>query len=117
MAKLWTRCNSTFVSKDKLIRDILEAHTRNNGIFTLISIVFCAFTLALAQTPALIPGLSSMYPNLNLQKATKLVLELFVKSQEYKQLRASTGSCNCSFKALNRNLYYKSLNIECYYFC
>lgn len=117
MAKPWTRCNFTFVSKDELTGDILEAHTRNSGIFTLISIVFCAFTLALAQTPTLIPGLSSIYLNLNLQKATKLALELFIKSQEYEQLQASIGSCNCSFKSLNPNLYYKSLNIECYYFC
>lgn len=55
-----------------------------------------------------------MHTNKNFQRATSLILKLFVKEQKHKQ--TNFGSQNRVIKALNLNLYYKSLHIECYYY-
>lgn len=56
-----------------------------------------------------------MYTDLDLQKTTKLALELFVKGQEHDQ--TNFAPWEKVFKAYNRNLYYESLYMEYHYFC
>lgn len=81
-------------SKDELARDTLGVLIKGSGTSNLTSAVFYAFTLALAlaqapaltQTPAPALGLPSMYTNIDLQRATKLALELFFKGWEHSQL-------------------------------
>ena len=76
-----------------------------------------AFDPIFASASASIPGPPKRYTDKNLQRATKLAQKLFVKRQEYSQLQVNTALCNCSLKAQNSDLYYKSLYIKCYYFC
>lgn len=92
-----------------------------NSILTLTPIMSCASTFTMAYistlflTQALILGPSDIYTNVNLQKAIKLALKLFVKGQKYNQ--ANPTSWNKTFKIWNPNFYYESLQIESYYFC
>lgn len=65
------------INKDKLIKNILKAFINNSSFFTLIFATFYAFTLALAAVSVL--DLSDIYININLQKAIKLILALFIK--------------------------------------
>lgn len=65
------------INKDKLIENILKAFINNSSFFTLIFAAFYAFTLALVAVSVL--DLSDIYININLQKAIKLILELFIK--------------------------------------
>ena len=98
-------------------------HIRCNasGTPNLISTVFCALTLAPAQTFALgtIPALSPLerYTNKDLQRASKLALKLFVKGQEYNQLQANFIPQKQLLKVWFPNLYYKNLYLNCYCFC
>ena len=81
MASLCTRRNPPFSGKDKLV----GALTKGNSIPT----VFRASTLALVQAPAptltsasapaSAPGPLRRYIDKELQRATKLALELFIK--------------------------------------
>lgn len=117
MTSSYTYCNFFLGGKDKLARAL------NKGNSTLLS--FPIITLAqtptwtqtLALVPASVPGLPGIYTNMDLQKVTKLALKFFIKSQEYGQLQVNTAFCICSLKAQNSDLYYKSLDIEGYYFC
>lgn len=59
-----------FTSKDKFAR---KFSIKSIDILTFISITF--------SVPIL--GLLSIYTNVNLQKATRLALKLFIKSQKY----------------------------------
>ena len=52
----------------------------------------------------------------NLQKATKLALELFVKGQKYGQLQASSTPCKQPLKAWFPDLYYRNSHLDCYHF-
>ena len=69
------------VGKDELTRNAPGAPTKSSSISILLPAVFCVPTLAPAQAPA--PGLPNLYIDEDLQRATKLALELFVKGQEY----------------------------------
>lgn len=71
------------------------------------------FTQNLTSTPTL--GSADIDTNIDLQKAIKLTLELFIKDLEYD--KANFIPRNGVFKAQNLNLYYESLHIEYYYFC
>lgn len=62
---------SALAGKDKPIE---EAFIESSNIFML----FPAQTLALGQVFTLDPGLSDIYTNVDLQKATKLALESFI---------------------------------------
>ena len=57
--------------------------------------------LAPTQAPASasVPGSPGRYIDKDLQKATKLALESFVKGQEHDQLQASSVSCKQPLKA------------------
>lgn len=111
MAKLCTCHNTT------------RASTNNNNTFVLIPAVFCAFTPMPAQTFSLTLTLASalgppdIYINEDLQKTIKLALKLFVRGQDYDQLKANSVSQNKAFKARNSNRQYGSLHIKYYYFC
>lgn len=60
------------------------AFTKSRSTNTPIVIIFYLFTLALAPALALAPTFfRGMYTNINLEKATKWVLKLFVKSQKH----------------------------------
>lgn len=111
MAGLRTSRNFAPVDKDKLTKG---AHITDSSIVSLIFTFFHALTPALAQISASNPGLSDIYTDVNLQKAIKLALKLFVKSKKYGEARFAL--CDCPFKAKNPNLYYESLHIKYYYF-
>ena len=70
-----------------------------------------------ASAPASASGALGKYTDENLQRATKLALELFVWGQEHGHLQANSAPCNRPLKARNPNLYYGHLHMECYYFC
>ena len=74
-------------------------------------------TRASAQTPASapVPGPPGRYTDVDLQRAIKLALELFVKGQLHGQ--ANSAPRDRALKAQNLNFYYGSLDMECYYFC
>ena len=65
--------------KDELAGGASRAATDGNGTPSPTS----ATSRALTYAPAPAPGPTGMYIDVNLQRATKLVLELFVKGQEY----------------------------------
>ena len=64
--------------------------------------------------PASVPGPPGRYTDEDLQRATKLALESFVKGQEHGQ--ANSASRDRALKARNPDLYYESSHMECYYF-
>ena len=97
----------------RIRRNASGAPTNDSGTFELTPAIFRAPTPA----PASDPGPLGRYTDKDLQRATNLALESFVKGQEHSQLQASTVSRDRSFKARNPDLYYKSLHIKCYYFC
>lgn len=109
-------CHNFFssIGKDKLIKIALK-----EGVYTAttISAAFRALTSAFAPTPALAsaPGPPGRYTQENPERAIKLVLKLFIKSQKYGQ--ANFPPQNRLFKVKNLKLYYSYLHIECYYFC
>lgn len=56
-----------------------------------------------------------MYTNVDLQKASRSALELFIKGQEHG--KANFVPEDNTFNAQNLNLYYASYHIEFYYLC
>lgn len=110
MTRPYTCYNFILVYKDKFTVDTLRASTKGNSIFTLRLAIFCAFTPA--TTSAL--DLLDIYTNINLQKVTQLILELFIKNHKHSYI--NFVSQNRPFIAKNLDLYYKSLHMECYYF-
>ena len=115
MAGPSTHRNLPFGGKDELA----GASTKRNST----SAVFCAPTPAPAQAlastptpaPASVPGLPGRYTDKNLQRATKLALESFVKGQEHGQ--ANSVPQDRALKARNSDLYYRGSHMKCYYFC
>lgn len=77
MARLGICHNPILIGKYELAG---RALTEGSDILSLTLIVFSAFIPTPTQTPALTLNLPDMYMNVNLQKATKLALELFVTS-------------------------------------
>lgn len=80
--------NLTLTSKDKLDEDALRAPTKSRGTFTFTSTVSQASTPISVPVPA--PILLGIYTNVNLQKTTKMILELFVESQKQGQVNSTT---------------------------
>ena len=103
------------------LRNADGASINDSGILNPIPAIFCTFTLTLVfvftPTPVSALCLLEKYINEDLQRAIKLSLELFVKSQEYGQLQANIALRKHLLKAQNIGFYYKSLHIKCYYFC
>ena len=112
MAGPRTRCNPLSAGKDKLATG---APSKGSGIPNPTLAAFCTPIPALTQDPAPAPGPPGIYTDVDLQKTTRLALELFVKGQEYGQ--ANSGPKEIALKACNPDLYYESLHMECYYFC
>lgn len=85
MAGPCTHCNSSSESKDRLAESILRAFTENNSTCILSLVVSRAQNPTPAQKSALTPTLDlpSIYTDVNLQKTTKLALELFFKGQKH----------------------------------
>ena len=79
------------MSRPRTCRNASRVPTNNSGTFKPISAIFCVLIFSLAQALASIlvaalasvPGLSGRYTNKDLQKTTKLALELFVKDQKH----------------------------------
>ena len=115
MAGLYTRCNPPLGGKNELA----GAPTKGNST----PAVFRAPTPALAQAPAPILALASTpdpqgrYTDKDLQRATKLALELFVKDQEHSQLQANSAPREQLLKARFPDIYYKKSHLDCYCFC
>ena len=110
---LWTQSNQ--MTRPQSCRNTSRAPTDDSGTPKPIPAISRAPTPAFAL--ASVPGPLKRSTNKDMQRATKLALELFVKSQEDGQFQASTAPCNHFLKACNPDFYYKSLHIECYYFC
>lgn len=69
-----TCCNLLFNGKNKLIKDILKALTIYNNTLTFKSAVLQVFTSNFAFTL----GLTNLYIDVNLKKATRLAIKLFI---------------------------------------
>ena len=117
MAGPRTRRNPPLGGKDELAGAPTEGNSTPAVSHTPTPAPAQALALTPAPAPASVPGPLGRYTDEDLQRATKLALELFVKGQEHGQLQASTAPRNCPLKARNPDLYYKSLHIKCYYFC
>ena len=83
------RSNSLPTGKEKLIGGALEAPIEGSNISTA--------TLATSPAPAPTSGPPGLYTDVNLQRATKVALKLFVKGQEHSQ--ANFAFRNRAFKA------------------
>ena len=81
MARLCTCYNSPTAGKDEVTKDALEVPIKSNSTFTCSPTISCVLIPALAQVP--IPGPPDLYTDVDLQKTTKLALELFVKGQKH----------------------------------
>ena len=113
------RRNSPSSRKDELARGSPGALTKDSNIPTPFPAISQAQTPTFTPAPAPAP-LNSTYTNVDLQKAVKLALELFIQSQAYAQGLASTGqnkALDRSLKVKKLDLYYRGLHTECYYFC
>lgn len=108
---------ATFIVKDELAKNI---SIKDSNTITPFLTIFWAETPAFtqvfifAQALTSAPGPLGMYTNINLQKAIRLALELFVKGQ--KKGKINSTSRDKDFKAQDPNFYYNSSNMECYYF-
>ena len=89
------------------------ALTDDSGILVPTLVVSHAPTPALASALSL-PG---RYTNKDLQRATKLVLELFVKDQEHSQLQPNSAPYKQLVKVWFSELYYENSHLDCYHFC
>ena len=76
-----------------------------------------AVSRALTSAPVFVLGLPKKYTDENLQRATKLAPELFVKGEEHGHLKANSAPCKQPLKAGFCNLYYKNSHLDCYCFC
>ena len=76
-----------------------------------------AVSRAPTSAPASALGPPGRYTDKNLQRTTKLALELFIKGQEHGQLQANSASCKQLLKAWFPDLYYKNSHLDCYRFC
>ena len=119
MAGLHIRCNPPFGGKDELA----GAPIKRNSI----PAIFCAPTPAPAQAlaPTSAPASASAsalgppgrYTDEDLQRATKLALESFIKDQENGQLQANFAPRKQPLKAQFFNLYYENSHLDYYRFC
>lgn len=107
------RSNPLPTGKDKLAGGAPGAPNKGSGTSTP------TFATSRVPTPAPAPASASgppgLYTDVNLQKATKLVLKSFVKGQQYGQVNSAPRER--ALKVRNPDLYYRSSHIECYYFC
>ena len=104
-------------------RNASGAPTNGSGTSKPTPAISRAPTPAPAQASAPIPtpasalGPPGRYTDKNLQRATKLALELFVKGQEHGQLQANSAPCEQPLKAWFSDLYYRNSHLDCYRFC
>lgn len=110
-------------------REALKAFNNNSGTSISIPPISCIPTLALteasaqalisalAQAAALALDLPSKHLNENLQKTTKLALELFLQNQKYIQFQVNSAFCKWPLKAWFSDLYYSNLHLDFYCFC
>lgn len=80
MARLFIHYNPSSGNKDKLVEDIPKALTKNNSTLIPSPVVCKAYTFTSTQnlisTSTL--GLPSIYIDVNLQEAIKLILKSFI---------------------------------------
>ena len=115
MAGPRTRRNPPLGGKDELA----GAPTEGNSTLAVSRAPNPAPAQAPAPTsaPASTPGPPGRYTDKDLQRATKLALKSFVKSQEHGQLQANSAPCEQPFKARFSDLYYRNSHLDCYWFC
>ena len=115
MAGPRTRRNPPLGGEDELA----GAPTEGNSTPSPSPVVSQAQTPAPAQAPAPTPapGPPGRYTDEDLQRATKLALESFVKGQEHGQLPANSAPREQSLKARFPDLYYANSHLDCYRFC
>ena len=99
--------------KDELAGDVPGVPIKGSGTHTLTLAAFRAPTLA----PAPVPGPLGRYTDENLQRATKLALDSFVRGQEHGQIQANTAPRERPLKAWFPDLYYRNSHLDCYCFC
>ena len=115
MAGLCTRCNPPFSGKDELAGAPIEGNSTPAVSRALTPAP--AQAPALTPTPASAPGPPGRYTDEDLQRATKLALESFVKGQEHGQLQANSAPREQPLKARFPDLYYGNSHLDCYRFC
>lgn len=76
-------CNFLSANKDKLAKDAQKISTKSSSISTASFAAFRALILAFIPIPAPISSLPYWFTDGDLQKATKLALELSVRGQEH----------------------------------
>ena len=115
MAGPRTRRNPPLGGEDELA----GAPTEGNSTPSPSPVVSQAQTPAPAQAPAPTPapGPPGRYTDEDLQRATKLALESFVKGQEHGQLEANSALREQPLKARFSDLYYGNSHLDCYRFC
>ena len=115
MAGPRTRCNPPLGDKDELAGALTEGNSTSLPSPVVSQAQTPAPTQAPAPTPA--PGPLERYTDKDLQRATKLALESFVKGQEHGQLQANSALREQPLKARFLDLYYGNSHLNCYRFC
>lgn len=93
MAGLYIYYNLVFIGKDELVGKVF---TKNSNTLILSPNIFQAQIFAPTQAsaptqaPAPTSGLPNMCTNVDLQKTTRLALELFFKGQKYGKTNSAT---------------------------
>ena len=115
MAGSRTHRNPSLGGKDELA----GAPTKGNSTPAVshASTPIPAYAPAPTPAPASAPGPPERYTDKDLQRDTKLALELFVKGQEHCQLQANSAPRKQPLKAQFSNLYYGNSYLDCYWFC
>lgn len=84
MTKSRTCCNLTSICKDKFAKNALKAFIKGSNTLTSILAISCTSisiltkALAMVLTFVLILGSLGLYTDVDLQKAIKLALKLFI---------------------------------------
>lgn len=120
MAGPCTCHNSPPTSDNELAINALKAPTKSSGTPTPTRAVSCVPTLAPAQVfaPAQalapVPDPPGSYTDEDLQRATKLAVNLYNKGQEHGQLQANSAPQERPLKVWFPDLYYGNLHLDYY---
>lgn len=79
-------CKPAFIRKDKLVGGI---SLKDSNTFIPSPTIFWVQTATPAQAFTFVSNLPDMYTNVNLQKAIKLTLKLFIKGQKHEKANST----------------------------